>query len=213
MGSVCGTDQYNSLEDEEFKLSDDDIKWLLAHTEYDEKELNQLLAGFRSEYPGGGIYRHQFEQLVGNTVMEVVFNCLDTDNNGYLDFKEFNQALQLLSSKTTEQKLQWAFRLYDEDNSGLIDKDEMANIMMSLYKMLEGMGQRPSGDPKLRARDIFAEIDVNSDGTLTEEEFIKGCQLDDELIALLTKLFETLLEVRVNLHGVLTKLKLKYCKK
>jgi len=57
-------------------------------------------------------------------------SCLDTDNNGYLDFKEFNQALQLLSSKTTEQKLQWAFRLYDEDNSGLIDKDEMANIMM-----------------------------------------------------------------------------------
>ena len=27
------TDQYNSLEDEEFKLSDDDIKWLLAHTQ------------------------------------------------------------------------------------------------------------------------------------------------------------------------------------
>ena len=26
--------------------------------------------------------------------------------------------------------MQWAFRLYDEDNSGLIDKDEMANIMM-----------------------------------------------------------------------------------
>ena len=49
-------------------------------------------------------------------------------------FFDFNlsctQALQLLSSKTTEQKLQWAFRLYDEDNSGLIDKDEMANIMM-----------------------------------------------------------------------------------
>ena len=40
------------------------------------------------------------------------------------------QALQLLSSKTTEQKLRWAFRLYDEDNSGLIDKDEMANIML-----------------------------------------------------------------------------------
>ena len=133
----------------------------------------------------------------------------------------------------------------------------------------------------IRCRDIFAQIDVNSDGTLTEEEFIKGtilnhhlchyfispqtlhigehdhrmpwllscmliypwilllgCQLDEELISLLTKLFETLLEVadhmskhppqssvtnlcvklmktqvRVNLHGVLTKLKLKYCKK
>jgi len=79
--------------------------------------------------------------------------------------------------------------------------------------MLEGMGQRPSGDPLARAKDIFTQIDANADGTLTEEEFIKGCQQDEELIQLLTKLFETLLEVRVNLHGVLTKLKLKYCKK
>ena len=40
--------------------------------------------------------------------------------------------------------------------------------------MLEGMGSRPSGDPKIRARDIFSVIDVNNDGTLSEEEFVKG---------------------------------------
>ena len=100
--------------------------------------------------------------------------------------------------------------------------------------MLEGMGNRPSGDPNVRAKDIFESIDVNSDGTLTKDEFIKGrylkihyvnpsfwaghfptsgCQTDDELMALLEKLFETLLECRVNLHGVLTKLKIKYLKK
>ena len=40
------TDQYVSMEnEEEFKLSDDDIKWLLSHTEYDDKELNTMLAG------------------------------------------------------------------------------------------------------------------------------------------------------------------------
>ena len=43
------------------------------------------------------------------------------------------QALQLLSAKTTEQKLQWAFKLYDEDNSGLIDQSEMANIMTVIF--------------------------------------------------------------------------------
>lgn len=95
--------------------------------------------------------------------------------------------------------------------------------------MLEGMGNRPSGDPEARAKDIFSMIDTNDDGNLTEEEFIKGSfhsnlkethtticagvQQDEEMIQLLTKLFETLLEVRVNLHGVLTKLKLKYAKK
>ena len=95
--------------------------------------------------------------------------------------------------------------------------------------MLEGMGSRPSGDPKVRAKDIFSSIDVNQDGTLTKDEFIKGikqsvfsvtndilssgCQTDEELMMLLEKLFETLLERRVNLHGVLTKLKIKYMKK
>ena len=98
--------------------------------------------------------------------------------------------------------------------------------------MLEGMGNRPSGDPDVRAKDIFSMIDVNNDGTLTKDEFVKGCkryiiltfawlvtcpisgcQTDDELMTLLEKLFETLLECRVNLHGVLTKLKIKYLKK
>ena len=40
--------------------------------------------------------------------------------------------------------------------------------------MLEGMGSRPSGDPKIRAKDIFSSIDLNNDGTLTVEEFVKG---------------------------------------
>ena len=40
--------------------------------------------------------------------------------------------------------------------------------------MLEGMGNRPSGDPKVRAKDIFSSIDVNQDGTLTKDEFVKG---------------------------------------
>ena len=72
----------------------------------------------------------------------------------------------------------------------MIDQVEMINVMtvrtsdfflatnndffQSLYKMLEGMGNRPSGDPKIRAKDIFSSIDLNNDGTLTVEEFVKG---------------------------------------
>ena len=36
---------------------------------------------------------------------------------------------------------------------------------------------RPSGDPKIRAKDIFSSIDVDQDGTLTKEEFVKGCNV------------------------------------
>merc|ERR1712241_528656 len=101
-GAVCGGQSYVQL-DEEFQVSDADWKWLLAHTEFNEVELQDMLSGFRIEYPGGGIYRHQLEQMTGNAVMNIVFNCLDGDCNGYLDFKEFHQALQLPSAKTTNQ--------------------------------------------------------------------------------------------------------------
>ena len=53
--------------------------------------------------------------------------------------------------------------------------------------MLEGMGNRPSGDPKVRAKDIFSTIDVNQDGTLTKDEFIKGNNFQDSFAQLLIK--------------------------
>ena len=31
--------------------------------------------------------------------------------------------------RTIEEKLLWCFKLYDTDNSGVIDRDEMGNIM------------------------------------------------------------------------------------
>ena len=89
--------------------------------------------------------------------------------------------------------------------------------------------------PPFDSSDITAHVGLVYDLLVN---IASGCQLDEELISLLTKLFETLLEVpnylgispkkysepslwnentrfkvRVNLHGVLTKLKLKYCKK
>ena len=33
----------------------------------------KIFLGFRVEYPGGGIYRHQLEQMTGNVVMNVIF--------------------------------------------------------------------------------------------------------------------------------------------
>ena len=44
--------------------------------------------------------------------------------------------------------------------------------------MFEGMGKRPTGDPKTRAATIFKKIDINGDGDLSENEFIKGCSDD-----------------------------------
>ena len=61
--------------------------------------------------------------------------------------------------------------------------------MQCIYDMFEGLGKRPSGDPKERAGNIFRKIDINGDGDLTENEFIKGCSEDKVASDLSSKCF------------------------
>ena len=56
------------------------------------------------------------------------FSVLDNDKNGYLDFKEFQQAIDLVGARLPDDRLRWSFKLYDEDNSGSIALDEMEKV-------------------------------------------------------------------------------------
>ena len=39
--------------------------------------------------------------------------------------------------------------MYDVDNSGLIDKDEMINVIRAVYNMLEATGCKVDDNPKV----------------------------------------------------------------
>ncbi|XP_059083482.1 neuronal calcium sensor 2-like [Tigriopus californicus] len=183
-------------------MKKEDLLWLSAHTNYSEKEIYQLYKGFQQDFPGGGIFRRQFERFFmgtndlqnqrGKKMSNLVFKTLDTDNNGYLDFREFLLGVDLVGARTPEEKLIWAFKMYDIDNSGIIDRSEMENVMKSIYSMLAAVSEAPPDDPKKRANAIFSEIDINDDGGLSQEEFLKGCLKDDELMKLLEQLFNVL---------------------
>ena len=77
-----------------------------------------------------------------------IFDC---DGNGFLDFKEFLMAIDIATCQTEESKLVWVFKLYDVDNDGIIDIDEMASIMETLDS-LEFAGPRKSKKRKIRFR-------------------------------------------------------------
>ena len=80
------------------------------------------------------------------------------------------------------EKLNWAFKLYDIDNDGLVDLHEMAVIMETLDD-IEGV---KAGEPQEvakgnpdhvptaleRAASLFAALDRNNDGSLTRKEFV-----------------------------------------
>lgn len=63
------------------------------------------------------------------------------------------------------------FQVYDGDGSGSISMREMVILFASLYQT-EGLQERIAVE---RAEALFGKLDINGDGDITEEEFVKAC--------------------------------------
>lgn len=56
------------------------------------------------------------------------------------------RALSDLSHGTVEDKLRWAFNLYDRDGDGVISRSDMESLVTSIYDMM-GRNTEPLVDP------------------------------------------------------------------
>jgi len=100
-----------------------------------------------------------------------------------VDFKEVVCGLSVLARGTTQERIRFAFQIYDFNGDGRLSKEEVFSIIMSVYNFV---GKMNRGDPTVAALDIvdqlFIEVDANNDGFLSLAEFEKGCLKNPILI-------------------------------
>ena len=54
---------------------------------------------------------------------------MDKDGDREIDFMEFLTALNVIIHGTPEEKLNFSFTICDKDNSGLIERDELFEVV------------------------------------------------------------------------------------
>jgi len=178
------------------KLSKEDLDFLLNNTNFNKKQIKQWYKGFMRDCPCGQLTRLKFLEVYsgffpeGNAekFCEHVFRTFDQDNSGKIDFKEFLLAINITSAGKPEEKLEWAFQMYDINSDGTIERCEMVEIITAIYSMVSNTFQDSNLEdtPEKRTEEIFDKMDENQDGVLSKEEFVKGCMADKFLYQMLT---------------------------
>uniref|UniRef100_A0A674CPB5 Potassium voltage-gated channel interacting protein 2 n=1 Tax=Salmo trutta TaxID=8032 RepID=A0A674CPB5_SALTR len=165
---------------------------LLQQTKFTRRELQILYRGFKNECPSGVvdeetfklIYSQFFPQGDSSTYAHFLFEAFDTHKNGSVSFEDFVTGLSIILRGSVTEKLNWAFNLYDLNKDGFITKEEMTDIMSSIYDMM-GTSTYPcmqNDAPKEHVDIFFQKMDKNKDGVVTIEEFLESCQKDENIM-------------------------------
>jgi Ca2+-binding EF-hand superfamily protein len=147
------------------------------------------------KHPDGRISQKDFSSMMQlcypstdiDKVQKHIFRVYDEDGDGWIDFKEFMMVLYIMSAGTPEENLGQIFRIFDKDNDGSISEKEMIKLVKDLCRVFE-MASRDNDEEAGECQKLFKqnskknvalmafkEMDKDSDGKITKEEFISAC--------------------------------------
>nr|AYD91309.1 guanylyl cyclase-activating protein 2 [Geotria australis] len=158
-------------------------------------ELQEWYKKFVVECPSGTLFMHEFKRFFGvqdndeaAEYLENMFRAFDKNGDNTIDFLEYVAVLNLVLRGKLEHKLKWTFKIYDKDGSGCIDRQELREIVESIYNMKKAMKQAEEGpllSPDEVCNRIFRLMDDNDDGELSLEEFLEGARKDAWVLRML----------------------------
>ncbi|XP_052105384.1 calmodulin-beta-like [Mytilus californianus] len=93
-----------------------------------------------------------------------MINEVDSDGSGTINFTEFTNMMgKKMENSNPVEDLREAFKIFDKNNDGKIDTNELKKVMVNI-------GEKLTDE---EANEMIKEADVDGDGKVNYEEFVK----------------------------------------
>ena len=89
-------------------------------------------------------------------------------------------AINVTLNGSSDEKLEWAFTMYDINGDQRISKSEMFNVVESMFDLL-GRDKKGNNNPRKYVDQIFSRIDTDHDNYVSKDEFMFGCKTDEQI--------------------------------
>jgi serine/threonine-protein phosphatase 2B regulatory subunit len=97
--------------------------------------------------------------------VERLFSMFDSDRTGTIDLKEFVVGLSNVGTEARENKVKFAFQVFDLDGSGSIDSSELRKIVKATNMASEKQLNR-------KVEWLMKQCDTDGDGQISFDEFV-----------------------------------------
>ena len=157
-------------------------------TNFTEEQVKEWFRNFRKESGNKSQFnKNEFKQFYnkmyphsdGSEMATRVFRKFDINGNGKINFEEFICALGVTTNGSTEQKMSWVFSMYDLDDNGTLDRNEVLKIMQAVNKMVGTVADTEEVDR--RVHNLFKNYDKNNDEILTVSEFLRASKTEPSI--------------------------------
>lgn len=163
-------------------LSKGDLTAVQDGTNMSAAEVKEAYKGFKQENKSDKIDLAKFTKLVasmntnkGNAAeySKHLFRALDKNKDNRVSFKEIMIGFHHLSSQgSQEERLRIVFEMYDASCTKTLSHDDVKTLTRALHD-LQG---KPLSESELveKVKSIFSQCDLNKDGKISQEEFLKA---------------------------------------
>ncbi|CAD8061662.1 unnamed protein product [Paramecium primaurelia] len=105
------------------------------------------------------VYLKQYDEIKAKQMVDDIFDKVDTNKSGFVDFTEFITSAANEEKLLNKQRLQQAFNMFDTNGDGQISRDELQEIMGGIDDNLW--------------KEILSMCDSDGDGQISQQEFIE----------------------------------------